>query len=579
MDRRAFLRFASIGLAALPLLEACTPALPSAPTPSATAAPSPAGAKTGGSFPTYIPVTTGPKPDFASTGAQYEDGFTNFPTENPKSWTKAPPGTGSTVTVLSQARGVGASTPPTPFDQNPAWKEVNRQLNANVQFTVTPAADYPAKLAAVMSGSDLPDIILFQGGLGNTNATSSTAGASSTTNLPAFLEHSMADLTPYLGGDSVKDYPNLAAIPTFAWKNSGCVYNGKIYMWPVERYRPLNMLFRNTDIWDKEIGANYVPTDAADFKRVLQQLTRPADDRYGIVGTNVQYNLQVFPAMFGAPNNWAIDSSGKLTKDIETPQYRESVAYVRDLVASGLYYPDSLINPATSGGPITFAQGKGAIIVYTFGVNWSTLWTQTQAAKPPVNFLPLGLFPGHAGQPVGHFLGPGFIVTNGMKKASPDRIQEILRVVDWLAAPFGSAEDLLLTYGIKDVEYTLDAAGHPVQNKGAAADTQAVPWQYIVQHPQVMFFPNYTDYAKLEYDAEHALIPAGVEDPTWGYFSPALSTQGPTAGQLILDTLTDILVGRSDMSAYDQMVKDWQSRGGNQMRTELQAAIAAANGG
>ena len=54
----------------------------------------------------------------------------------------------------------------------------------------------------------------------------------------AFLEHSMADLTPYLGGDAVKDYPFLAAIPTFAWKNSGCVYNGKLYMWPLERYLP-----------------------------------------------------------------------------------------------------------------------------------------------------------------------------------------------------------------------------------------------------------------------------------------------------------------------------------------------------
>jgi putative aldouronate transport system substrate-binding protein len=92
-----------------------------------------------------------------------------------------------------------------------------------------------------------------------------------------------------------------------------------------------------------------------------------------------------------------------------------------------------------------------------------------------------------------------------------------------------------------------------------------------------MFFPNYPDYAKLEYDAEHVLIPAGIEDPTWGYFSPALSAQGPSTGQLVLDTLTDILVGRSDMSAYDQMVKDWQRRGGNQMRSELQAAIAAAH--
>ncbi|MBO0881922.1 MAG: extracellular solute-binding protein, partial [Mycobacterium sp.] len=405
------------------------PASPSSP-PGAIGKPV---AKTGSSaFPTFRPATSGPKPDFASSGLQYEDGFSNYPRENPKSWTKNPPGSGSNISVLSQARGVGSSTPMTPLEQNPAWKEVNRQLNANVTFTVTPSQDYQAKLAAVMSGSDLPDIILFQGGLGSTNATSSTVGASSTTNLPAFLEHSMADLTPYLGGDAANDYPNLAAIPTFAWKNSGCVYNGKIYMWPVERYRPLNMLFRNTGIWDAELGANYTPTDAADFKRALQQVNRPRDDRYAIVGTNVQYNLQVFPALFGAPNGWALNN-GKLTRDIETPEYRESIAYVKDLVDSGLYYPDSLINPATNAGVNTFVQGKGALFVYTFGVNWSTLWSQSQAIKPTINFMPLPLFPAHAGGKPGHFLGPGFIVTNGMKKASPERIQEILRVVDWLA--------------------------------------------------------------------------------------------------------------------------------------------------
>jgi putative aldouronate transport system substrate-binding protein len=572
MDRRSFLRLTTL-LTGATLLQACaSPAPPAAP-------PAASSAKSANVFPAYKPATNGPKPDFASTGPQYEDGYTNYPTQNPKSWTKGAPGLGSNVSVLAQARGVGSSTPPTPFDQNPAWKEVNKQLNANVTFNIAPSADYGAKLAAIMSGSDLPDVIFFQGGLGGTNATSNTGGASATTNLPAFLQHSMADLTPYLGGDAIKDYPNLAAIPTFAWKNSGCAFEGKIYMWPVERYRPLNMMFRNTAIWDAEVGANYVPTDAADFRRVLEQLNRPKEGRAAIIGTNIQYNLQVFPAMFGAPNGWALDASGKLIKDIETPQYKEAVGYIRDLITAGLYQPD-FINTAASQSSTAatnaFAAGKGATIVYTFGVNWSTLWATSQAAKPPVNFLPIGLFPAQKGGKPGHFLGPGFIATNGMKKGSPERIQEVLRIVDWLAAPFGSQEDLLLTYGLKDVEYTLDAAGHPVQLPGKAADTQAVPWLYIVQHPQVMFFPNYPDYAKLEYEAEHMLIPAGIEDPTWGLFSPAASTQGPSANQLVLDMLTDILFSRREMSEYDQMVKDWQSKGGNQIRQELQQALAAA---
>ncbi len=239
-------------------------------------------------------------------------------------------------------------------------------------------------------------------------------------------------------------------------------------MWPVERYRPLNMLFRNTGIWDAELGQNYVPTNADDFKRVLQQLNRPNEDRYAVEGVNIQYNLQVFPAMFGAPNGWALDSAGKLTRDIETPEYKEAVGYVRDLIATGLYHPDfiqNLANAASTGATQTFAAGKAAVIVYTFGVNWSTLWSTAHAAQPPVDFLPIGLFPAHDGGKLGHFLGPGFIATNGMKQASPDRIKELLRVVDWLAAPFGSQEDLLLTYGLKDTEYSLD----PGRVSGAAA--------------------------------------------------------------------------------------------------------------
>src|SRR6266851_637291 len=41
-------------------------------------------------------------------------------------------------------------------------------------------------------------------------------------------------------------------------------------------------------------------------------------------------------AMFGAPNNWGVDSSGKFTKDIETEQFKAALGYVRDLLASGV---------------------------------------------------------------------------------------------------------------------------------------------------------------------------------------------------------------------------------------------------
>ena len=45
-------------------------------------------------------------------------------------------------------------------------------------------------------------------------------GIGAAPNLPDFFKARCADLTPYLSGDAAKDYPNLAAIPTYAWNNS-----------------------------------------------------------------------------------------------------------------------------------------------------------------------------------------------------------------------------------------------------------------------------------------------------------------------------------------------------------------------
>ena len=119
----------------------------------------------------------------------------------------------------------------TPFDQNPAWQEVNRQLNATVQFNIVPnPADYPVKLATLMAGSDLPDLLYLQRGL------------SAAANLTVFLQNQCADLTPYLAGDAAKDYPYLAAIPTFAWQNAGCAATGHLQMVPIERYAPVSFI-------------------------------------------------------------------------------------------------------------------------------------------------------------------------------------------------------------------------------------------------------------------------------------------------------------------------------------------------
>jgi putative aldouronate transport system substrate-binding protein len=390
------------------------------------------------------------------------------------------------------------------------------------------------------------------------------------------LKAKAADLTPYLGGDAVKDYPNLAAIPTYSWTNSACARDGKLYMLPISRYQPGNMLLKNTEVYDAEIGKDYVPKDAADFKRILQALTKPQQNRYGMGPISNRIDMiQYVSAMFGAPKNWRLGSDGKLLKDIETPEYREAIAYFRDLVTSSVFYPDAAGIPNVTVARDSFIASKFILDTQSYGNAWQDDWTRGPKQNPPVTPGSIVPFPATAGGKAVHHLGDGFYGTTVLKQASPDRIKELLRIADWVAAPFGSQEDLLLTTGVPERDYTIGGDGNPVPTQFSNVDANSVPWKYITQHPQVAYWPGIPDYARAAIDFEKAVIPIGIQDPAIGLTTPTLDKQGAPLAQTLQDAVFDLVTGRRPLSDYDTIVKDWQSAGGNQIREELQQAIAA----
>ncbi len=322
LSRRHFLRLTAGGIGLSLLVEACAPP---APAVKPTAAPAPSS----GPLPTYIAQSGGPKPDFHSSDPRITDGFVRFPKDPVKSWSGGPPSNGGTLNVFIAAY----YPPPTGRDQNATWKEVEKALGSTVNMTIIPNVDYANRLQVVMAGGDLPDTIHI-------------GGSSTVTSLISaqFVQSQCSDLTPYLAGDAAKDYPNLAAIPGYAYKGAGGIFDNRLYGVPVHRYLPAFWFFRNTDIWDAEIGADVVPKDGEDFKKILQQLNRPQENRWAIgnFGPNnaTMYGIVSFLEMFGAPNLWALDASGKLIRDRETDQYKAAISYMKDLMTSGLYPPD-----------------------------------------------------------------------------------------------------------------------------------------------------------------------------------------------------------------------------------------------
>jgi putative aldouronate transport system substrate-binding protein len=540
--RRTVLRAAALGAVGLPLaLSACAPRLPGLQTASATPQSS-----AGLQLPSYAPTTQGVPPDFAGNAEGLEPGYTNFPKQLFKSVKHTPANGGDTTAILF------AGNPPTPVESNAAWQQLNAALGTNLKINQVLQADYAARWGAVTAGSDLPDLMFI-------------SIVPALPNVPAFLKQSCADLTPYLSGDAVKNYPNLANIASNPWKV--VIQNGALYGVPLPRTRSGWPMFVNQSRLD-EIGAP-PPRNADDFTQLCKELTSPQDGRWamGVTDDNTSgpYNMLFFQGMFRAPNNWRVDQGGKWVKDIETDEFKAALEYNRNLVAAGYASPDVKPNLALNNDLM------GGTKITMRGNSWNgyTLWVNT---APTITWRILRPFAFDGGQ-AANMLGPGNFGFTAIKKNTPERVQELLRIVDFFAAPFGSEEYVLVRYGARDVDYNVAANGVPVQTDQGKTDLN-VSWMYIGAPPPVLFSAVQPDFARWAHEEEQALLAAGVADPSIGLYSETDQAHGVTLNQMIFDRVLDIAAGHAPMSDLDQLVKDWRGQGGDKLRDEFQKAAA-----
>jgi putative aldouronate transport system substrate-binding protein len=393
-----------------------------------------------------------------------------------------------------------------------------------------------------------------------------------TTNLPNtadFLNSACADLTPYLSGDAVKDYPNLANLPSSAWPPT--VFNNKIMAVPiasggVRSNAPI--LFAHWAELDKAGISKISSID--DFTNIAKQLNNPNGNRWAL-GAN-KFATWISQG-YGAPNNWR-ESGGKLTKDFETPEFAEAVAYHRSLWDAGLFHPDSA---ALTGSPAGTQFYAGAY-VFSAWASWSsyqTGWDRTLAADPnskPRAVLPFGTDPTTRAP---QFLGNGVTGIVAIKKASADRVKELLGILNYLAAPMGTTEQLLLSYGVEGAEFTRDANNNPIPTDRATQDL-AVPWKYVGAPPDYLYEATSADYATVAHQTQTEHFAKTLADPTVGLYSPTDGSKGASLTQTFNDSLADILYGKRPVSDLDSLVKTWRSNGGDTIRSEYEQALQQA---
>ena len=214
-------------------------------------------------MPTYVPFA-GPAPDLPSTRRRVDAALTfTYPKSLVKSVLDVP-GKGEEVSAIVSS----VLAAPVAMEQNAAWQAVNKQLGATFKIILTPTADYVPKLNTVIAGGDLPDLL--------SNIHTGVANA------PDLMRTQCADLTPYLSGDAVKDYPNLANIPPACWKQT--VFNGGIYAIPVPRAPFGNTWKVRQDLVDQAGLAP--PKNATELKQYLVALTKPQSNQWAVASTS-----------------------------------------------------------------------------------------------------------------------------------------------------------------------------------------------------------------------------------------------------------------------------------------------------
>jgi putative aldouronate transport system substrate-binding protein len=501
--------------------------------------------------PTYIPFQ-GPAPDIPGTPSGLPPAYTTFPKGTPTSVPKAP-GTGGEVTILTFTN---APAPP-PVDQNGAWQEVNRQVGANLKVNAAAAPDYLTKLTTTIASGDLPDVFY-----------ASVIGTG-LQNMPDFLASQCADLTPFLSGDAIRDFPNLAALPSFRWPFG--TFDGKLYAVPAATITGAALLAKGKVLDEAGIGAF---KNADEFLAAAKQLTRPGV-QYAIGGTGSGYNswnpLGWFMGVFRVPNDWRNDG-GKLTKDIETEEFKAALAFVRGLWDAGVMNPDSPSMNLTQSAAAWYS-GKNILWQNSYS-SFQLAWDRARTQSQDPDFRPRIVTPfAFDGGRAVHLLGTTSDSLTAFRKASADRIRELLGIVNYMVAPFGSREHLLLNYGVQERDFTLDASGNPVLTQTGMTEVTTFPIWKMSAPPPVLFDPNDAAYAKVASDATAAALAVGMPSPVAGVFSKTAAQKAAQLNQPLTDGLYNIMFGRDGIESLQGLLKQWRANGGDAIRSELEQAL------
>jgi putative aldouronate transport system substrate-binding protein len=483
--------------------------------------------------------------------------FDAYPSTPFKSVTKTPITSGKPVTTFQ----ILFPAPPPPLAKNQWWQELNQRLGAEFKPTLAPYLSYGEKLQTVIASGNIPDITFIEPG--------QRAGGVVRT----LKEGAFTDLTDILAGDGVKAYPNLAQFPTYAWQN--CGIEGSIYGVP----RPISLLTSEAASvyrkdWATKLGFPNPPTNTDELAALMTAFAKGPTWAHGALYP------RTYHMMFRVPNFWRLDPGGKLTYWIESEELEQSLTYQNKLWKAGAFHPDAPTNVWTPKAEDLFVGDKVGMfsggVSSTFGStgNLSGKFVASHPDAGLVHWLPVGV--GSAKpmiwQQSGYF---GILAIPATVGKDTNRVAELLRVLDYFGAPFGSEEYLFLNFGDQGRHFTFDSSGNPKTKTGAVSNEYSL--NYMDQPDEsVNFWPGIPGDSLAGQKYLEQAAQTWVPNPVQGLVSDTDIRKSEEIRQIEDDYQLGIITGRRPFSDLTKWRNEWKKAGGEQIRSEYQESLQRA---
>ena len=485
-------------------------------------------------LPTYKPIE-GLTPDLEGNEQGLHNVFLKAP-EKLLSTTDKKPITSGKATALTQT----FQTPPPPMDSNPFWKRLNEALGGTLALTVV-VDSYPQKFATPLASGDLPDLMWVPPNQGIPN-------------VGPMLESQFTDLTKYLSGDAVLEYPNLAALTPGSWRTA--VVNGKIWGAPIPSTPFGQVYVGNPSVWKDVDGLQC--SSAQEFLDKCKEITQPG--KRWALEPFLPNAFHMFSQWHGCPNGYRVNKDRTLTAAHQTDEYLETLEYAQKVFAAGVFYPD--LNLAE--GAQYFANGTIAAMV-AVGPRSASESRLTGGFLSDI-MVPFSAVPGR--RPV-YNMGYGTVGFTPFRKTDDEKkIRELLSLINWLSAPFGTTEYMQKNYGTEGEDYELKDGNYVLTEPGKTNVPGLQSALNIMTSGEGVIYNPVEDDSTYIYEKEKELLEISMQHPQKGLYSNTSSAKGAELGARLNDVRNDVIQGRKTIDDFKKAVKDWEERGGKKILEE-----------